>query len=317
MHSGAVILLLGLANLSAVGCRPISNPADTSTAQNDASIVEGRIEQPCGSGGGICTGTGLIFIKWDNVRIDFNLGPPVSLDSQREDVGDVDAVNTNTVRTREDASPDTSSDIRRNYVISLLGPLAIGVLDNAPIIKKVAVASSIPGKDTVHREHRNSRRCNPSPPATLECEEDENTTIGNRDTPSLIGGIIIGARDGNVASSISFPNIKHRKRETESQSRAINPSPPATVDKRDIPDPTGSLLEFLGLNINVDLDSVVKRAPPSFSPSANDPSSLATLTAVSSRPEAEKGEEKDLLTRDETPAIFFALSLELPEVFSG
>ncbi|KAJ8068208.1 hypothetical protein OCU04_003777 [Sclerotinia nivalis] len=74
--------------------------------------------------------------------------------------------NTNTISPRDDAPSDTSSAL----VNSLIGPIVIDELDDLPIIK---------------REHRNHGRGNPSPPATLD-DDDEDTIIGKRDTPSLI-----------------------------------------------------------------------------------------------------------------------------------
>ncbi|KAF7865926.1 hypothetical protein EAF04_006090 [Stromatinia cepivora] len=173
----------------------------------------------------------------------------------------IDSENTNTIRPPDDAPADASS-IFSNYLMGILSPLFTDGLDDLPIIE---------------REYRNNGRGNPSPPATLD--DDEDTIIGKRNTPSLIGGVIIGAREEMTASQ---EVEEAAKGEPEGHNEAKNTSPPATLEERD-PDIIGDLSSLIVTPLQV-FDIITRRSEVdglSVS-STDDPSPPAILTVSSS-----------------------------------
>ncbi|CAD6445033.1 8e17f09d-5b6b-471f-bb6a-98d7531062d5 [Sclerotinia trifoliorum] len=124
----------------------------------------------------------------------------------------IESVNLNidTIRPRDDAPLDRSSVLVKS-VIGTVGLIVKDGRDDLPVGKKA---------------HKINGRGNPSPPATLD-DDDEDTIIEKKYTPSLIGKVIIEARDRTSAS----PHVTHsEKRESASHSRAKNMVSPATLD---------------------------------------------------------------------------------------
>lgn len=145
----------------------------------------------------------------------------------------IESGNTITISLRDGAPLDTSS-VLVNSLKGTVGPVVMDRLDDLPLIKN---------------RHGNNGLGNPSSPATLD-DDVEDTTIGKRDTPSLIG-----ARDKTSAS----PLVTHsEEREFEDHIRAENAFPPATLEEQD-PEITGDLSSLIVAPLQV-VDSITRRS---------------------------------------------------------
>ncbi|TGO49128.1 hypothetical protein BCON_0220g00140 [Botryotinia convoluta] len=154
---------------------------------------------------------------------------------------------TNKILNR-DLAPVVISGAPVNTILAAVGSLDTAVRDGSPICKRSELLFNYNKRD----QKRNNRVGNPSPPATLY-EDGENhnndhddhyhdTGIGKRDTPTLIGGVLIGARREDFQS----PKAEEiMKRESAGHSRAENSSPSVTLDERDDPDASSSVLGLL------------------------------------------------------------------------
>ncbi|TGO24750.1 hypothetical protein BPAE_0095g00060 [Botrytis paeoniae] len=156
---------------------------------------------------------------------------------------------TNAILNR-DVAPVVISGAPVNTILAAAGRLGIAVGELSPTRKTSELLSNANKRD----KKRNNRIHNPSPRATLY-EDGENrnndhddhyhdSRIKKRDTPTVIGGVLIGARREDFQS----PKAEEiMKRESAGHSRAENSSPSVTLDERDDPDASDSVLGLLGI----------------------------------------------------------------------